>query len=158
MHEEQPLEIRKHGDTRNEPLRMTIARASARQRPLGAWFSLSRAVDLGVWLCQRAMHVGVIETNHGAQDGRTTNSYVPTNKSGDSSHAGAGPTKGCFGVHRITKRTMQANPRKNRSQSERNTRENASSRESITRPQAQRFHGGAGPFHLLTVNVGPGFG
>jgi len=75
-----------------------IALASAWQRHLCAWFSLSLALDLGVWRCQRTMHVGVIETNHGAQDGRTTNIYVPTNESGDSSHAGAGPTKGCFGV------------------------------------------------------------
>jgi hypothetical protein len=56
--------------------------------------------------------VGVIETNHVAQDGRTTNNYVPTNKSGDSSHAGAGSTKGCFGVQPENQKKVANEPEK----------------------------------------------
>ncbi len=54
-------------------------------------------MDLGVGL-PTLYDVKLIETNHATQDGRTTNVYVPTKKSGDSSHAGAGSTKRCFGV------------------------------------------------------------
>ena len=56
--------------------------------------------------------VGVIETNHGEQDGRTTNNYVPTTKSGDSSQAGAGSTKGCFGVQSDNQKKIANEPEK----------------------------------------------
>jgi len=55
---------------------------------------------------------GVIETNHVAQDGRTTNNSVPTNKSGDSSYAGAGSTKGCFGVQSENQKKIANEPEK----------------------------------------------
>ena len=64
--------------------------------------------------------VGVIETNHVAQDGRRTNNYVPTNKSGDSSYAGAGSTRGCFGVQSENQKKIANEPEKeNRRQSDR---------------------------------------
>ena len=56
--------------------------------------------------------VGVNETNHIAQDGRTTNNSVPTNKSGDSSYAGAGSTKGCFGVQSENQKKIANEPEK----------------------------------------------
>ncbi len=56
--------------------------------------------------------VGVIETNHGGQGGRTTNNYVPTTKSGDSSYAGAGSTKGCFGVQSDDQKKIANEPEK----------------------------------------------
>ena len=56
--------------------------------------------------------VGLIETNHATQDGRTTNVYVPTKKSGDSSHAGAGSTKGCLGVQSENQKNVAIEPEK----------------------------------------------
>ena len=54
-------------------------------------------MDLGDGLLTH-YDVKLIETNHATQDGRMKNAKCRPNRSGDSSYAGAGSTKRCFGV------------------------------------------------------------
>ena len=69
--------------------------ASAEQKPLWAWFSLSWTMDLGVG---KPTHhdVKMIKTNHATQDGRMKNAKCRPNRSGDSSSCRSGIHEGMF--------------------------------------------------------------
>ena len=66
-------------------------------------------MDFGHWL---SMHhdVGLIETNLATQDGRMKNAKCRPNWSGVSSNAGAGSTKGCFGVQSDIHKNVASEP------------------------------------------------
>ena len=66
-------------------------------------------MDLGVGLPTH-FDARLIETNQAAQDGRMKNAKCRPNRSGDSSQAGAGSTKRCFGVQSETQKNVASEP------------------------------------------------
>jgi len=76
-------------------------------------------LDNGSWCGTPAYHdVGLNGTSHVPQGGRIRIFTCRPKGSGDSSHAGAGSTKRCFGVQsENSKERLRSNPIKNRNQS-----------------------------------------